>query len=231
MNPRKAIYERRAVRDYLDSGLGLRAQSNRCSRSSLRAPVAVSPTHAHLTAATIETLFCDHYCLHALDRLGQPALYEAEETVTIIGPGGHLNHVPIIGPPRAENQIEVSSTDAQILGIAVPVRRSGDVVGTPGVVIQGPRTSIRLESGLIRALRHVHMTPAEAESVGVHDGDRIDAVIRTHHPVIVLRDVLVRVSPNYRLELHLDIDEAHRLDLKSGDHVELRRQPRLIVDR
>jgi propanediol utilization protein len=194
-----------------------------CSRSSLRAPVRVSPTHVHLTAATIETLFCDHYCLHALHHLGQPALYEAEETVALIGPTGHVNHVPVIGPPRLENQIEVSSTDAQILGIAVPLRQSGHIVGTPGVVIQGPRARVRLESGLIRALRHAHMTPAEAESVGVHDGDRLDAVILTHGPVILIEDVLVRTSPDYRLELHLDMDEAHRLDLKSGDHVELRR--------
>jgi putative phosphotransacetylase len=134
-----------------------------------------------------------------------------------------LNHVPIIGPPPAENQIEVSSTDAQILGIAAPVSQSGPVLGAPGVVIQGPRTRVRLESGLIRGLRHVHMTPAEADSVGVHDGDRLDAVIRTRHPATIVRDVLVRVSPTYRLELHLDMDEAHRLELKSGDYVELRR--------
>lgn len=191
--------------------------------ASLRVPVAISPTHVHLTAATIETLFCDHYRLHVLRQLGQPVLYEAHETVTLIGPGGHLNHVPIIGPPRAENQVEVSSTDAQILGIAAPVRRSGHISGTPGVMITGPRTSVRLESGLIRALRHVHMTPAEAESFGVHDGDRVDALIRTH-PTIVLRDVPIRVSPDYRLELHLDMDEAHRLELKSGDHVDIHRQ-------
>jgi propanediol utilization protein len=199
-------------------------QPNPCSRSSLRAPVAVSPTHVHLTVATIETLFCDHYCLHAHHRLGQPALYEAEETVTLIGPGGRLNHVPVIGPPRLENQIEVSHTDAQVLGIEVPLRRSGHVARTPSVLIKGPRTSIRLESCLIRALRHAHMTPAEAESIGVHDGGRLDAVILTHTPLTLLRDVLVRASPDFRLELHLDMDEAHRLDLKSGDQVELRRQ-------
>lgn len=194
---------------------------NEAGRLSLRAPVAVSSTHVHLTAATIETLFCDHYRLHALHYLGQPALYEADETVTLIGPTGQLNHVPIIGPPRTENQIEVSTTDAQILGIAVPIRPSGHLVGTPGLELQGPRTRVRLESGLIRALRHVHMRPPEAEEIGVHDGDRLDAVIQTEPPII-LRDILVRVSPNSRLELHLDMDEAHALDLDPGDHVDLR---------
>lgn len=190
-------------------------------RSLLCAPVVVSPTHVHLTAASIEALFCDRYRLHALHRLGQPSLYEADETVTLIGPRGHLNHIPIIGPPRAEDQIEVSMTDAEILGIKVPVRPSGQLGGTPGLVIQGPRTCLQLKSGVIRALRHVHMTPAEASVLGVHDGNRLDAVIRSPLRQIILRDILVRVSPNYRLELHLDMDEAHRLDVQSGDCVEM----------
>jgi propanediol utilization protein len=207
-----------------DGFLPRQSHPNRCSGPSLRAPVAVSPTHVHLTVATIETLFCDHYRLHALRLLGQPALYEAEETVTLIGVSGHLQHVPVIGPPRSENQIELSSIDAQILGIAAPVRRSGHIVGTPGVVLQGPRTRFRMASGVIRALRHVHMTPADAASIGVDDGDRLNAVIPTHPQLMIIQDVLVRVSPDYRLELHLDRDEAHTLNLKSGDQVELRRQ-------
>ena len=189
--------------------------------SPLRTPVVVSAAHVHLTAATIEALFCDRYCLHALHPLGQPSLYEADETVTLIGPGGHLNHVPIVGPPRDENQIEVSATDARILGISVPVRPSGQLVETPGIEIQGPRTHVRLESGLIRALRHVHMTPHEAQILGLRDGEHIDAATLAQPPVI-LRDILVRVSRDSRLELHLDMDEAHALALQSGDLVELR---------
>lgn len=191
-------------------------------RPTLRVPVAISPTHAHLTEASIETLFCDHYHLHEHRRLGQPALYEAEETVSLIGPRGRLNHIPVIGPPRAANQIEITATDALRLGIAAPLRRSGQVVETPGIVIEGPRTSVRLESGVIRALHHVHMTPADAARVGVHDGERVDAVIRGQRPPVFLRDVLIRVSPEFQLELHLDADEGNALGLKSGDHVELR---------
>jgi propanediol utilization protein len=135
-----------------------------------------------------------------------------------------LNHIPVIGPPRTANQIEISSTDARILGIAAPVRRSGQIVNTPGIVIEGPRTSMRLEYGVIRALHHVHMTPTDAARVGVHDGERVDAIIRSQRPPVLLRDVLIRVSTEFQLELHLDADEANALGLKSGDHVELRKR-------
>jgi propanediol utilization protein len=202
-----------------------RLRPNRPAHSPLRVPVAVSPTHVHLTAATIEELFCDHYRLHEHSRLGQPALYEAGETVTLIGPRGHLDHVQVIGPPRAENQVELSSTDAQLLGISVPVRRSGNIVGTPGLVIRGPRTSVTLQRGVIRPLRHVHMSPADAEYAGVRDGDLIEAVIRAHRPLIRFGGVLIRVSPEFRLELHLDSDEAKAFRLKSSDQIEL--QPRV----
>lgn len=193
-------------------------------RPPLRVPVAVSPTHAHLTAASIEALFCDHYRLHEHRRLGQPALYEAIETVTLIGPRGRLHKVPVIGPPRNANQVELSSTDALRLGIAAPLRRSGQIVRTPGILIEGPRTSLRLKHGVIRALHHVHMTPGDAARVAVHDGEHVDAVIRVQRPLMFLRDVLVRVSPEFRLELHLDADEANALGLKSGDQVELRKR-------
>lgn len=197
-------------------------RQHRPVRAPLRVPVAISPTHVHLTAATIEELFCDHYRLHAHARLGQPALYEAGESVTLIGPRGHLDHVCVIGPPRAENQVELSSTDAQTLGIIAPVRRSGRVDKTPGVVIQGPRTNVRLNAGVIRAMRHVHMSPADAEYVGVQDGDLIDVVIHACHPLkIRLRGVLIRVSPEFRLEFHIDADEAEALALQSRDLVEL----------
>ncbi len=142
-----------------ESILSQQPRLHRPAHSPLRVPVAVSPTHVHLTAATIEELFCDHYRLHEHSRLGQPALYEAGETVTLIGPRGHLDHVRVIGPPRTENQVEISSTDAQILGISAPARRSGEIVETPGIVIKGPRTSVRLHHGVIRALRHLHMNP------------------------------------------------------------------------
>jgi propanediol utilization protein len=194
---------------------------HRPAHSPVRVPVAISPTHVHLTAATIEELFCDRYHLHEHARLGQPALYEAGETVTLIGPRGHLDHVCVIGPPRAENQVEISSTDARILGISARPRRSGSVTGTAGVIIKGPRTSVKLDCGVIRALRHVHMSPADAANIGVQDGELIDAVIPARRPPIRFRGVLIRVSPEFRLECHLDADEAKALALESNDQVEL----------
>jgi propanediol utilization protein len=193
----------------------------RPAHSPVRAPVAISPTHVHLTAATIEELFCDRHHLHEHAHLGQPALYEAGETVTLVGPRGHLDHVCVIGPPRAENQVEISSTDAKILGISAPSRRSGNIAGTPGIVIKGPRTSVRLNCGVIRALRHVHMSPADAEYMGIQDGDLIDAVIPARRPPMRFRGVLIRVSPEFRLECHLDADDAKAFGLESQDQVEL----------
>jgi propanediol utilization protein len=121
-----------------------------------------------------------------------------------------------------ENQVEMSSTDALTLGIDPPIRRSGDLRETPGILIKGPRSTVRVEHGVIRPLRHVHMSPADSVLVGVKDGDFLEAVAR--RAPRLLRDVLVRVSPEYRLELHIDADEANELNLHAGDHVEFRKR-------
>jgi propanediol utilization protein len=188
----------------------------------LSVPVAVSATHVHLTSAAIAALFCDHYQLHEYSRLAQPNLYEAYETVRLIGPRGHLDHVRVIGPPVPVNQVEISSTDALTLGIDPPIRRSGDLRETPGISIKGPRSTLRVERGVIRPLRHVHMSPADSVRIGVKDGDSLEAV--AHRAPGLLRDVLARVSPEYRLEFHIDADEANALNLHAGDHVEFRKR-------
>jgi propanediol utilization protein len=192
---------------------------HRMSSSRWPIPVAISATHIHLTPAVVEELFCDSYRLHEHSRLAQPTQYAAEESVTLIGPRGRLPNVRIIGPPRSANQLEISQTDALTLGIVAPVRGSGDLDGTPGVLIEGPRTRVRLERGVIRALHHVHMSPTDAGKLGFKDGDRITVTTIDHARPLFLRDVLVRVSPDYRLELHLDPDEADAVGLHSGDHV------------
>ncbi len=141
----------------------------------------------------------------------------------MVGPHGRIPDVRVIGPPRPENQVELSPTDALTLGIDAPVRMSGDLEGTPGILIEGPRTSVRLESGVIRGLRHLHLSPLDAGRLGLNDQDRIDVGTERHTRRILLRDVLVRVSADYRLELHLDADEGKATGLKSGDHVILRK--------
>jgi propanediol utilization protein len=185
----------------------------------VRVPVAISALHVHLTQAVIEELFCDKYRLHEHSRMVQPTQYAAVECVTLIGPRGRISNVRVIGPPRAANQVELSQTDAVTLGIDAPVRASGDLTGTPGISIEGPRTRVRLDTGVIRALRHLHMSPLDAERLGLKDQDRVEIATERHTRRILFRDVLVRVSADYRLELHLDADEGKAVGLVSGDYV------------
>jgi propanediol utilization protein len=189
----------------------------------VRIPVAISARHVHLTESVIEALFCDEYHLHVLAGLAQPGQFAAEECVTLIGPHGRIPHVRIVGPPRAENQVELSRTDALTLGMRVPVRESGDLAGTPGILVEGPRGSVKLDSGVICALRHVHMCPQEAARLGFKDQDRIELAAENDDRRMLFRDVVVRVSPAYRLEMHLDTDEGNAAGLQSGDFVVLRR--------
>lgn len=192
---------------------------HRMDNSPLRVPVAISAAHVYLTPAIIEQLFCDRYRLHEHSRLAQPTQYAAKECVTLIGPKGRISNVRVIGPPRSVNQIEVSMTDAHTLGIDVPVRRSGDLEGTPGVLIEGPRMRVALERGVICGQPHVHMSPRDAERLGLKDQDRIEVATERHTRRILFRDVLVRVSSDCRLELHLDRDEGASAGLHSGDYI------------
>ena len=185
----------------------------------VRIPVAISARHVHLTESVIETLFCDKYRLHTHADLVQPGQYAAEESVTLVGPHGRIPHVRIVGPPRSVNQVELSRTDAITLGINAPVRESGDLAGTPGIVLEGPRGSAKLESGVICALRHVHMCPEEAARLGFKDQDRIQVAAQSEDRQMLFQNVVVRVSPTYRLEMHLDTDEGNAAGLRSGHHV------------
>jgi len=185
-------------------------------------PVAISARHVHLTESVIEALFSDKYRLHTHSDLAQPGQYAAEESVTLIGPHGRIPHVRIVGPPRSVNQVEVSRTDAITLGINAPVRESGDLAGTPGIVLEGPRGSVTLDSGVICALRHIHMCPEEAARLGLRDQDRIQVAAQSGDRQMLFQNVVARVSPIYRLEMHLDTDEGNAAGLRSGDWVVLR---------
>jgi len=191
-------------------------------KASVRIPIEISNRHVHLTPSVIEQLFCDNYRLHVGSALVQPHQYAAEETVTLIGPCGRLRNVRIVGPPRSANQVEISRTDALTLGITAPVRESGDLIGTPGIIIEGPRMQVTLGTGVICSLRHIHMNPADAARLALADKDRVEVSTEGHNRGLVFRDVLVRVSPNYQLELHLDTDEANAAGLRAGDYATLR---------
>jgi len=134
--------------------------------------------------------------------------------------------VRVMGPPRSHDQIELSRTDELALGIEAPVRISGDLAGTPGIGIEGPAGRVSLSSGVISARRHVHMSPQDAERWGVQDGQTVQVKVDSKDRDLVFGDVTVRIAPDFRLELHLDTDEANAAGIKNGDRGEL-----LISDR
>lgn len=176
-------------------------------------PVKISARHVHLTQGDVERLFGVGHILTPKKDLGQPGQYICEERVAIVGPKATLERVGIIGPPRPASQVEVSRTDEFTLGVDAPVRLSGDHRGSPGITLRGPAGEVTLESGLICAWRHIHMKPEHAEIYGVKHGDLVEVELDTESRDLVLRDVMVRVSPKSELEMHIDTDEANAADL------------------
>jgi propanediol utilization protein len=193
--------------------------------SPARLPVAVSERHVHLTQSIIEQLFCDKYHLHEQARVSQPTQFAARETVTLVGPRGRIANVRVIGPPRDDNQVEISLNDALALGVGAPLRESGDLKDSPGILVEGPRSGTRLDHGVIRALRHIHLATAEAARYGLRDRDRIDVTKEGAHPHTLFCDVLVRVSSGCQSELHLDPDECDAAGLHTGAYVVIKRKP------
>jgi acetate kinase len=187
----------------------------------LRIPVAVSARHAHLSQRTLDRLFGAGYQLKPRTALSQTGQYSAQETVTLIGPSGQIEHVRLMGPSRAQDQVEISRTDEFALGIDAPVRTSGDVSNTPGITIAGPNGRVTIASGVICARRHIHMNSADAERFGVSDHDRVRVRVDSEGRDLIFEDVVVRVSPDYKLELHLDTDEANAAGVDAGVMAEL----------
>ncbi|MRH41656.1 phosphate propanoyltransferase [Aquibacillus halophilus] len=178
-------------------------------------PIAVSNRHAHLSRTALQRLFGQGYELKKLKDLSQPGQFAARETVTVIGPKGKLKNVRVLGPTRGETQIEVSLTDAHTIGLQPPIRNSGDIEGSPPIILQGPKGQLKLDKGLICAARHIHMHTRDAVTFGVSDGDVVGVVVEGPR-AITFENTLIRVSPNYQLEMHVDFDEANAANLKSG---------------
>ncbi|MCH9679966.1 MAG: acetate/propionate family kinase [Deltaproteobacteria bacterium] len=176
-------------------------------------PIAISARHIHLTQATVERLFGPGHQLTPRNELSQPGQFACEETLTVVGPKRSLERVRVLGPVRRRNQVEVSRTDEFWLGVDAPVRNSGDVANSPGVTLEGPAGTVTLEEGLICAARHIHMTPQDADAFGVEDRDVVEVGINSEGRDLVFGDVLIRVSPKYRLEMHVDTDEANAAEL------------------
>ncbi len=179
-------------------------------------PIAVSARHIHLSQPTIDRLFGPDYELTPRNDLSQPGQYAAEETVRVIGPKGEFESVRILGPPRDIDQLEISRTDEFHLGVDAPVRASGDIDNTPGIIVEGSVGRVKLERGVICAWRHIHMTPDDARHFGVNDRDVVEVAATGGDRDLVFGDVLVRVSPDFRLEMHIDTDEANAANIASG---------------
>ena len=190
-------------------------------------PMAISVRHVHLTQNTISRLFGPRHVLHIRSLLSQPGQYAAEETVTLAGPRGRLLHVRVVGPPRTEDQVELSRTDEIELGVDAPLRESGDLKNTPGVVIEGPAGAVNLRHGVICPVRHIHMSPADADVLGLKNHDRVSVVVADGDRRLTFGDIVVRVSPGFILELHLDTDEGNATGLRSGADVLLAQIGRL----
>ena len=184
-------------------------------------PIAISARHVHLTDEAVATLFGPGHQLTPRAPLSQPGQFACEETVTVVGPRRRLERVRVIGPTRPGCQVEVSRTDEFFLGVDAPVRNSGDTKNSPGCTLIGPAGSLTLTEGLICARRHIHMHPDDAERFGVRDRDVVEVAVDSDGRDLIFGDVLVRVKPSYRLEMHLDTDEANAAELRSGDQAVL----------
>jgi len=178
-----------------------------------RIPIAVSARHCHLTREAVEVLFGKGYALTPDKPLSQPGQYACKESVKVIGPKRSIDAVRVLGPERSACQVEVSRTDEFWLGVDAPVRDSGDVANSPGVTLEGPAGRLTLQEGLICARRHIHMSRDDAASFGVVDGDVVDVAVDTNGRDLTFGDVLIRVSPKYALEMHLDTDEANAAEI------------------
>lgn len=177
-------------------------------------PLEASGRHVHVTKDQAQVLF--GHALTPERELSQPGQFLSRERVTVLGPKGEFRNVAVLGPERKEAQVEVSLTDGRQLGIDAPVRLSGDVAGSPGCILVGPRGRVKLEGGVIAAQRHIHLTPEEGKRYGVTDKQVVRLQTFTRRPV-VFEDVVVRINPAFSGAVHLDYDEANACGFAKGD--------------
>lgn len=184
-------------------------------------PVGISNRHIHLTQEHVEILFGKGYQLTPMKDLSQPGQYACKETLTIVGPSMRpIENVRVLGPVRKASQVEISRTDSYVLKLKPPVRESGDIAGSAPITLIGPKGVVSLQEGCIIANRHIHMSPDDAARFNVKDGDYV-VVDSLSERRTRFFDVQIRVHKDFRLELHLDTDDANAAGIACGSKVRL----------
>lgn len=192
-----------------------REQQNLASAESRQVPIEVSAHHVHLSAEHVAALFGEGHRLTPAIPLSQPGQFACEEKVTLVGPKGKVERVRVLGPERPYSQVEIAMTEQFKLGIHPPIRESGDLANTPGIVLEGPKGIATLDQGVICAMRHIHMSPEDAIRLGLRDRYIVRVAVQGKRELI-FGDTLVRVHPNYALAMHIDTDEGNAADIGPG---------------
>ncbi|PHV69416.1 phosphate propanoyltransferase [Sporanaerobium hydrogeniformans] len=181
-------------------------------------PTGISVRHIHLSRQEIDKLFGEGYELTFKKGLSQPGQFACKETLKLIGPKGSIEKVRVLGPARHKTQIEVAFSDARQLGISPPVRTSGDIAHTPGVILRGPQGECLLSEGVIIADRHIHMSPVQATYFNVSAGDKVCVKVEGAKAGI-MDNVTVRIGADYWLDFHIDTDDGNAFRLSQGQYV------------
>ncbi len=178
--------------------------------------IETSARHVHVSRRVLDILFGEGYELTVKKDLSQPGQFACEERVQVIGPKSSFPAVSILGPVRPETQVELSAGDARSIGVKAPIRESGDLEGSAGCRLVGPKGEVEIKDGVIIAKRHIHMTPEDAEKYGLEDKQVVSVKVDTAERSLIFGDVVVRVSPKYALAMHIDTDESNAAGCTSG---------------
>lgn len=178
--------------------------------------IETSARHVHVSRRVLDILFGEGYELTVKKNLSQPGQFACEERVQVIGPKSSFPAVSILGPVRPETQVELSAGDARSIGVKAPIRESGDLEGSAGCRLVGPKGEVEIKDGVIIAKRHIHMTPEDAEKYGLEDKQVVSVKVDTAERSLIFGDVVVRVSPRYALAMHIDTDESNAAGCTPG---------------
>lgn len=190
------------------------------NKATKRIPIEASGRHIHLSQKDSEILFGKDYKFTVIKELSQPGQFACKERVRLVGPKGIIEGVVVLGPVRNKTQVELSLTDARLLGIKGVLRISGDINNTPGIIVTNGENILKLDEGVIVAKNHIHMTPEDAKNYNVKDGELVKIKVYSERPLI-FEDVVIRVTEKSKLAMHIDYDEANACMLAKDSYGEI----------